>query len=91
MITDEDEKVLDGIRAKDLFGNLIVRWDGLHQTLTDLGGFPLTRTEAKALRSLINQHLKKSASELSDVAREWIREESPNMEGYANLSPERFE
>jgi hypothetical protein len=91
MEPEEKQYGIDSLKEKDLFGNLVVGWNEQFQTLTDLMGLPITRTEAKALRSLINQHLKKSPAELSAIARVLIRAKNPNMESQINLDPERYE
>lgn len=68
----------------------MIQWSDEHKCLIDYMGYPISRSEAIALRKAITTHLKKSPADLAAIARQIVRQQAPNMEEQMNLEPENF-
>ncbi len=59
---------LDALRSMDLMGRLTITFDFETGVLTNVGWLPLSRTEAKALLLVIEEHLSKTPKQLHHAA-----------------------
>lgn len=84
-------KHLSRIRQLDIFGALMVSFDFERGVLTDSGGLPLSKSEARSLRVLINHHLKKSPKKLCEVAFEVAQTKGPIAVNNMDFEPELYE
>ena len=85
-----EESALDVLRAGDLFGGLVFRWDSNLNVFVDQGGIPLSKTATKALRGLIRSHLSKSPQALAKCADAALAEQMPSRKNVEPFNPERF-
>lgn len=81
---------IEHLRGMDLAGNLTIGFNFDKGVLTNVGGLPLSRTEAKAIRLLIAEHLKKSAEELLGISLGVARKNYPSLEDYGSFEVEDY-
>lgn len=86
----EEQSNLDDLRAGDLFGGLVFRWDFDLEVFVDQGGIPLSKTATKALRALIKSHLRKSPQTLAECANRALADQMPSRKVLDSFLPERF-
>lgn len=87
---EREESALEDLRAGDLFGGLVFRWDSAMNVFVDQGGIPLSKTATKALRGLIRAHLSKSPKTLAKCADKALAEQMPSRKIVEPFKPERF-
>lgn len=86
-----EESALNDLRAGDLFGGLVFRWDPTQGVFVDQGGIPLSKTATKALLGLIRIHLSKSPTSLAKFADKALATQMPSRKIHSPFNPKRFE